>query len=336
LINLNWKTKGILLSAPKPHTVDLFEEFVEKKLAPGGCNLIVLRVCYGYRFASHPECTSPDQPLSLSHVKRIVNVCRKNGIKLIPKMNLLGHQTPSSFSNFKIDRTYGLLQKHPEFDETPEVAVGYCRSLCPNHPGIKPVIFDLIDEILDVFEADALHIGMDEVFELGECERCKNIPKDKLFADWVNILNRHIKSKGARTLMWGDRLLSAAKSGYDNWEASANNTENAIDLVDKDILICDWHYQDMHGKGYPSVDIFFEKGFEMMICPLHMDNSPQFIDYAVKHDRDHIKGILQTSWEESYQIAGYMLKKPEDYSGHRYDVERLKKMCDTIDWLFGK
>ena len=132
---LPWEIKGILLSAPRPYTVDLFEEFVEKKLAPGGCNLVILRVCYGYEFKSRPECTSPDQPLSLSHVKRIVNVCRKNNIKLIPKMNLLGHQGPHSKSNFKIDRTYGLLQGHPEFDETPDQYVEYCRSLCPNHPG---------------------------------------------------------------------------------------------------------------------------------------------------------------------------------------------------------
>ena len=143
-------------------------------------------------------------------------------------------------------------------------------------------------------------------FILGECERCKDKLKDRIFADWVNCLAGHIKSRGARTLMWGDRLLNAVTTGYCEWEASANHTENAIDLIDKDILICDWHYEDMREKGYPSVDIFAEKGFKIMICPLHINNSPQFIDYATKHDRGHIEGFLQTAWEESGQIAGHM------------------------------
>jgi hypothetical protein len=336
MLKLPWKMKGILLSAPRPNELDLFEEFVEKKLAPGGCNLIVLRVCYGYRFASHPECASPDQPLGVSHVKRIVEVCKKNKIKLIPKMNLLGHQAPNSSSDFKIDKTLGLLRGHPEFDETPDLEkVEYCRSLCPNHHGIKPVVHDLMDEMIDVFMADSLHIGCDEVFVLGECERCRDIPKDRLFADWVNDLAGHIKaSRGARTLMWGDRLLNAQTTGYGEWEASANHTENAVNLLNKDnFLICDWHYENME-KGYPSVDIFADSGYKMMVCPLHKQNSEKFIKYAMAHDRGHIEGFLQTTWEESGQIAGFMLRNPDDYPGRRFNTERLKKMAETIDWIF--
>ena len=338
MIKLPWKTKGMMIAAPRPHNVGLFEEFVEKKLAPGGCNLIVLRVCYGYNFTSHPECASPDQPLSLTHVKRIVNVCRKNGIKLIPKMNLMGHQAPKQESDYRIDRTLGLLRGHPEFGETPpDQKIFYCPSLCPNHPDIKPIVFDLMDEMLEVFEADALHIGMDEVFTLGECERCKNISPDKLFADWTNTLHRHIKSRGARTLMWGDHLLPLSDC-YSSWHAdNRKNTENAINLIDKDILICDWHYHyHKNLKGFPSVDIFADKGFKMLVSPLHLNNTaPSFIDYAIEHDRGHIEGLLLTSWEESYQIAGYMLENPDDYSGHRFNLKRLQDMTETIDMVFG-
>ena len=325
----------MFLAAPRPSEIDLFEEFVETILVPGGCNLVVLRVCYGYQFASHPECATPDEPLSLAQARRIAGIFRKHGIRLIPKMNLLGHQAPRTGGPQAVDRTYGLLHGHPALDENPEAAVEYCPSLCPRHPEIKPIVFGLMDEIIDAFGADAIHIGMDEVFILGECERCKDTPKHILFAEWVNALAAHVKqSRGAQVLMWGDRLLDSAATGLCEWEASANGTHQAIELVNKDILICDWHYNG--SQAYPSVGVFARAGFQILVCPLHRENGKKFLEYAAAHDEGHIAGLLQTSWEESGQIAGHMLRNPADYPGRRFDAERMKKMVETIEWIFGR
>lgn len=51
------------------------------------------------------------------------------------------------------------------------------------------MVFDIIDEIVAVFEADAFHAGMDEVFFLGEDERCKGRDKAELFGDIGVIIN---------------------------------------------------------------------------------------------------------------------------------------------------
>jgi len=182
MLEIPWRVRGICLGAPMPEDLDVFEEFVEKKLAPGGCNLIIMLIRYRYQFKSHPECANPDGPLNEAHVKRIVAICRKHNIRLIPKMNLLGHQSEKTADSFD-----GLLRGHPEFDETPEMKeVFYCRSLCPNHPDVKPIVFDLMDEMVDVFESDGIHIGLDEVFDLGKCDRCKDTPTYRLLAGWVN------------------------------------------------------------------------------------------------------------------------------------------------------
>ena len=37
---------------------------------------------------------------------------------------------------------------------------------CPLHPDVHKIVFDLVDEICNVFETDAFHAGMDEVFTL--------------------------------------------------------------------------------------------------------------------------------------------------------------------------
>jgi hypothetical protein len=42
------------------------------------------------------------------------------------------------------------------------------------------LIFDLLDELLDAFDVDAMHVGMDEVFLIGDdkCPRCRG--KDRV------------------------------------------------------------------------------------------------------------------------------------------------------------
>jgi hypothetical protein len=216
-------------------------------------------------------------------------------------MNLLGHQSGKSKGSEQ-----GLLRAYPELDETPELSeVRYCRSLCPRHPQAKSIVFDLMDEMIDAFDADAIHVGLDEVFEIGTCPRCKGTPNSELFADWVNALYSHLADRNTEMLMWGDRLLDSASTGYGEWEASANGTWSAIDNIPKDILICDWHY----GKrdSYPSIPFFADKGFQMVVCPWkNMEAAEALLSYAANSGTEKFLGILQTSWCDSGSVARYL------------------------------
>src|SRR5205085_11379595 len=96
----------------------------------------------------------------------------------------------------------------------------YCRSWCPFHPEVNKVVFALMDELIDAFDADAFHVGMDEVFILGQCPRCKGKENADLFAKAVNDLHAHLVGKRKlQMLMWGDRLLEGKTTGYGGWEA---------------------------------------------------------------------------------------------------------------------
>ena len=293
--------RGICLGVPESGDIGLIVRFIDEWLAPKKCNLLVLLTRYAYKFESRPECASA-KAVTKGDMIRIREACKRNGIKLVPKMNLLGHQSGKTR-----DSLDGLLNAHPEFDETPEMdEVFYCRSLCPNHPDIKPVIFDLMDELVDVCEADALHIGMDEVFDIGLCDRCKGQPAADIFAGWVNALDSHLKEKGVRTYMWGDRLLSDEETGYGTWEAAANGTEAAIDKISKDIMICDWHYEDK--PDYKSIRIFQEHGFDVIACPWrYKANALKFLEYADMNGDEHFKGFMATTWHSSAAIAKHML-----------------------------
>jgi hypothetical protein len=299
--------KKEVVIAPRPQPVWFgLHVLVEKKdaaeellrlipaLAPLGINLLIVEIDYNYEYVSHPELRGED-PISKETVKKIVSLCRDLKIRLIPEFQSLGHQSWEK-------KTFPLLIQYPQFDETPgqfpENKDIYCRSWCPLHPDLNPIIFQLYDELIDVFEADALHVGMDEVFLIGSeyCPRCRGQNPAELFAKAVNDIYDHVvKERGLEMLMWGDRLIDGAATGYGEWEASMNNTYQAVDLIPKDIIIYDWHYEKR--KTYPSIPMFLDKGFRVLPTSFRNVRAVKdLIDYSLTFASDRMLGHLCTIW----------------------------------------
>ena len=53
-----------------------------------------------------------------------------------------------------------------------------------------------MDEIADAFEATDFHVGIDEVFYIGMCDRCKGQDTGDLLAGWLNKLHAHLADRG--------------------------------------------------------------------------------------------------------------------------------------------
>jgi hypothetical protein len=297
--------RGLCINAPHAGELKEFIQFIGDELVPRKINTLILQVEYNYKFISHPELSDPDG-LSKEDVKEIVEMCRKSGIMIIPQINLLGHQ---SWSN----RTGNLLRVYPGFDETPWVKMPekyvwpnddklYCKSYCPLHPEVHKIVFDLMDELCDVYEATAFHAGMDEVFYIGEdkCPRCAGKDKSVLFADEVKLIRDHLSATDRKLWIWGDRLLDGRTTGLGEWEASFNDTYRAIDLIPKDVVICDWHYE----KPVPTAVYFAMKGFTVVTCPWRdpstaVSQTEDMIRWrSTSSDgmSDRFAGIVQTVW----------------------------------------
>jgi hypothetical protein len=223
--------RGLHLRAPLAEEMPLTEKFIREVLPKEGVNVLVMAFGYRYQYTKHPEVVDKD-PLSRDDIKRLVAACREANVKLIPQINMLGHQSWGK-------ETSPLLRAHPEFDETPGAYPDnqgiYCRSYCPLHPQVHAVVFDLIDELSEVCESDAFHVGMDEVFLLGEeqCPRCRGRNKAELFAGEVRTLRDHLAASNRTMWMWGDRFLDAATTGCGKWEAAENGTAPALAAVRK-------------------------------------------------------------------------------------------------------
>jgi hypothetical protein len=160
------------------------------------------------------------------------------------------------------------------------------------------IVFELLDEIIDAFRADAIHVGMDEVFLLGSDKSPSTTGKDPgvLLANAVNELHRHlVRKRHVEMLMWGDRLIDAAQYDYGEWEAAKNGTATAIDKIPKDIIICDWHYETR--DSYPSIPMFIEKGFRVLPSGWKdIDATKAFITHNRQHAGPKMLGHLFTTW----------------------------------------
>jgi hypothetical protein len=268
-------------------------------------NGLILEINYHFRFKSHPEVTEGDA-LTVEDCRHLKELGDRHGVRIIPMINCLGHQSWAA-------HTAQLLKSHPEFDETPGAPADnkglYCRSWCPSNPAVNKLVCDLIDEMVDAFHADAFHVGMDEVFIVGECPRCKGTDHAKLFAKAVNDLHAHIVGKRKlQMLMWGDRLLDGKATGYGEWEASKNGTAPAIDLIPKDIIVCDWHYETRYDDApatYPSIALFQQKGLRVWPSGWRSDQNVALLVKASQQNRtDRMVGYLATTWIGVGPVAG--------------------------------
>jgi hypothetical protein len=260
-----------------------------------GINVIILEVDYNFAFKSHPELRRGTNPITLEGARRFATLCKKFGIRLIPEFQSLGHQSWKT-------ETYSLLTIYPKFDLTPGAFPNnegiYCREWDPLNAEVWRVVFELMDEIVDAFRADALHVGMDEIFLLGSEQSPSTKGKDpgQLFAKAVNELYGHlVRKKRIEMLMWGDRLIDGKKFDFGEWEASMNGTATAIDLIPKDIIICPWHYEVR--SEYPTIPMFLEKGFRVLPASWKdVDATKALIGFSQKQSNSRLLGHLFTTW----------------------------------------
>ena len=339
--------RGLYVGAPSPEDVTEFCSVIENELAPSGVNLIVLRVDFGYKYESHPE-LAEEKGLDKNDIALLVAACKKNGIRLIPQVNLLGHQSWAT-------KPGKLLMVYPEFDETPEIQFPaeykwpnpdglYCKSYCPLHPDVHKVVFDLVDEITDVFEADAFHAGMDEVFYIGhrQCKRCYGHDPAELFAGEVAKIENHLKGEGKELWIWGDRLIDGKATGIGEWEASLNNTHRAIDLIPKSVVICDWHYESAH----PTPALFAAKGFRVLACPWRKGEVAVeqvamlkgFVKNASPQMKSCYAGVMHTYWSSARQFMDGLAAKTENAKNDPSVncFRELAKVGYPKDWDFLK
>ena len=237
-------------------------------------NAIIFSINNGIKYDRRPN-ISKTNALRKDQVSELIAYAQQRHIEVIPEVNLLGHQEWLLSPVYpELIITEGILHHSPKMFHTYN----------PQNPVVYEIVFDILEEIIDVFKPKLFHIGHDEAFGL----RVHDEPESyMLFADHVTKINDFLSKKGIRTMIWGD-MLKKEHNG------EKKGLYKAIDFIPKDIIITDWvyHYQ----IDYPSVRYFSKKGFLVFGAVFKRESAIHSFSNFIKSFNQKTKGMITTTW----------------------------------------
>ncbi|MBP3633882.1 MAG: family 20 glycosylhydrolase [Oscillospiraceae bacterium] len=201
--------------------------------------------------------------LTQEECRDLAAYCRERGLEIVPECPTLSHCDY-------------LVMAHPEIREREGDA--YPDAYCPNHPDTYGLVFDILDEVMDVFAPKMIHIGHDELYSIGVCPRCCGQKPHELYVQDIKKIKGYLDSKGVRTSMWGEKLLNS----YDHDGKPVGGTGNRYeknggiceipnlypcrDLLPEGILYIHWYW--VFDDAYDNV--YHERGFDMAFGNLYV------------------------------------------------------------------
>ena len=243
-----------------------------------------------------------DDAYSYEELGELVLTAARNGIRVVPIVNLLGHTQ--------------YLIKHPEWRELNELRDERGRPLaegqiCPLHPRTLEVAEKLLRDLAPYCTAGRVHVGLDESFHLGKCPRCREevarLGFAGHFAGHVHRLQAIAGEQSLQLGLWADMLYFVPE---------------AIPLLPRGITAYDWYYYPFAKKPRVEFYNFAERdlgpalrarGIAYYGCPMNgafrHEPLPVFGDRLAnirswwqRCSAIKAEGFLITSWE-AYRLA---------------------------------
>lgn len=286
--------RGLKVYMPAPNDLESFYKTVDM-LAYFRYNKIIIEVGGAMEYKSHPEINEswiefckemnkyPDRANEIQNktypwaknsihfenggglwlkqdvVRGLIKYCEDRGFEVIPEMPTLSHADY-------------LLMAHRDLAERQDDA--WPDVYCPSNPASYELVFDLFEEVIDVFKPKIMHIGHDEYYSIGICDKCKGKPAENIYADDIIKLHDFLAERGIRTMLWSEKLIDAiSQSGkhYGGSELRVRHkdgsveivrpaTFKAIDLIPKDIIAHHWYYSIQEYFD----DEYLKRGIEMV------------------------------------------------------------------------
>lgn len=190
--------------------------------------------------------------LTQAEVKDLIKYCNDRGVSIIPEVPSTSHCDY-------------LLTRHPELAERPEDP--YPDTFCPSNPDSYRLLFDVLDEVIEVFNPEIINIGHDEYYSINICDRCRKrlMTNYEILAEDLTKIHGYLAAKGVKTMIWCDKLMNvetedgqnfggAMNRVYKGW--SVNNelltvirpTWQARNMIPKDIICMNWFWS--YGERY--------------------------------------------------------------------------------------
>jgi len=209
---------------------------------------------------------------------------------------------------------------YPEIAEQP-VEGGYPDSYCPLHPKSHEIVFDMIDEVVELLgPLRYVHMGHDEVYTMAECPRCKGKTRDELFAHDVHVLHDYLQSKGVQMMIWADMLQP--------WQRYA--CQNVAPLIPKDIVLLEfvWYFR----TWADTEDLLLENGFSVVFGNCY---SSHFTRYERRTHKQGVIGTQISVWAATDEETMGRLGKLYDLA-YSANLSWSETCQDELRWTFDR
>ncbi|XP_032682535.1 hexosaminidase D-like isoform X1 [Odontomachus brunneus] len=235
---------------------------------------------------------------SKKDIVQIQSLAKKNELIIIPLIQTFGHM------EFVLK-----LDKYKDFREVPH----YPQVLCPTYNRTLPLIYEMINQVVSTHPMSKyLHIGADEVYQIGECSRCLDVMakkqwgKRQLFLDHVSTVVRYIKEKYPEltVLMWDDEFREISPQEI---------IDKGLHLMVEPVV---WKYTtdpgstltDQLWESYAAVwkQVWVATAFKGATFPdryytdisYHMENHQRWLEIIQKYSSQiAFKGVMLTGWQ---------------------------------------
>ncbi len=199
-----------------------------------------------------------------------------------------------------------LLTRHPELAE--RAGDPWPDTCCPSNPATFALVCDILEEVIEVFAPEIIHIGHDEFYTMSHCPRCRGKSAMLLYAQDINATAAFLAQRGIKTMIWGEKLLNAyfkdgtpiGGSRKDQLRPGATPAEcqeaiyPAIDLVDPAMEILHWYWS----IGRDLEQEYHRRGFTVTFGNF---SGPAFIDWQRRHPE--AVGTIVSNWGGTDRIT---------------------------------
>jgi len=266
-----------------------------KDLARYKINMLVWEWEDKFAYPSHPEIGAPGA-FTLEEMQELTRYAQNYHIQIVPLVQGLGHVS--------------FILKWPQYKNLREIEASNWE-FCPLKEGSYELLFDLWDDALEATPgSEYIHIGSDETYELGACEKCRakseEIGKSGLYHLFVTKAAQHLQAKGKKVMVW-ERPMG--------WER--NNSQEKKVTPAKGLVLTE-SYEETPDFKYANESK--KQGFEVFAYDPNPGIEPLFLPYKfrIRNDKTIIgcmensynfltsstnsgsfDGMIKTSWDDS-------------------------------------
>lgn len=186
------------------------------QLHSGGVNTLIMEYEATYPFEKHPLIANR-YAYKKAEIVDFIAFCGKLNIDVIPLQQSFGHVEYI----LRNQRYSGLREDDKALSQ-----------VCPQRTVEDSLLFtDLYTELAQTHPSPYIHIGCDETYLLGHCERCRRKVQQegvsKLYIDYVSMLCNIVLRLGKKPVLWADMVLKHPE---------------AIQSLPKGTILVDWNY----------------------------------------------------------------------------------------------